>query len=180
MSGTTSPLAALLVLLMVSASASSCDLSCCLRRTHSDCRSAGSVLTNKADTAVSMSPDMNMAPDQTSTGPDAGVNAAPPNSRSVLPDTDTAFEHFEYATKPESGGGSTPEHSKSISSCSQEACSQVWVSDSVPGLDHARHDFLGWTAIGIPGLLNMKVGAPWARLRASPPEIPRLATTLRI
>ena len=105
MRSTTSSLATLLSVLMVStsASASVCDLTCWLHQAHSDCHGVSSVTKSEEGTAVSMSSDMDMSSEESEpmiTAPRTEADAMTDDSMSMPPDTDMGPDHSESMGRP--------------------------------------------------------------------------------
>jgi hypothetical protein len=184
---TRNSLVVLLWLLLVSSpvSAWACDLSCSLQRAHSDCHNVGSVTTSKDNPAMTMSPDMDMGPDQGegTMRSDAGMNPGPGHSMVMSPQLQMDTERFEPATAPETGTSAMHDHSKSVSSCTHETCSQVSVSASPPPTDLSRPSHQQWMAIRVLSPDNLYITFYRIRLQTPPPKMlapDRLTTTLRI
>jgi hypothetical protein len=185
MGSITTSLAALLSFLLISApvSAWACDLSCTSHQARSDCHS--STATSKEDTAMSMTPGMDMGSDQTEgpMGPDTAMSAVPGHSMSMSPQQEMATQRFEEATKPEMRTGTLHDHSKSLSSCTHEMCSQVSASASPPGADHSPPNSLHRIASGISSPVNLWIDFHRVRLGTPLPKLLTadcLITTLRI
>lgn len=181
----TTSLAALLSLLLVSApvSAWACDVSCSSHQAQSDCHS--SATASKDDTAMSMPPGMDMGPDQGESpmGTDTAMGATPSHSMSMSPQQEMVTRRFEQATKPVTRTDTLHDHSKGISSCTHESCSQLSTSASPPHADHSQPNSLHWLAVSISSPVNLLVSFHWVRLGISPPKLltsDRLVTTLRI
>jgi hypothetical protein len=182
---TTSSLAALLSLLMVSTpvSAWACDLSCSSRQARSDCHF--STTTSKDDTVMSMPPGMDMGSDhsESSMGPDAVISGMPSHSMTMFPHQEMAAQNFEQAAKSEMRTGAAHDHSKSVTSCTHETCSQVSTSTSPPGADHSQPNSLQRIAISTPSPVNLWIAFHWIRPGTPPPELltaDPLVATLRI
>lgn len=179
-----SSLAGILSLLLISSpvSAWACDVSCSSHQAHSDCHAAAT--TRKDDTAMSM-PGMDMGSDQSEspTGSDTGMGAVPVHSMSMSPQQEMATRRFEQATKPATRTGTMHDHSKDMSSCTHETCSQLSTSASPPGADHSQPNSLHWLAVSISSPVNLLVSFHWVQLGTPPPKLlsaDRLITTLRI
>ena len=180
-----SSLGALLSLLMISApvSAWACDVSCSSRQAHSDCHAL--VSTSNHDTAMAMPPGMVMGSDQSESPmvPDTVVGAVPGHSMSVSPQQEMATRRFEQASKPATRTDTLHDHSKGMSSCTHETCSQLSTSASPPGSDHSQPDSLHWLAVSISSPVNLFVSFHWVQLGTPPPKIlavAHLTATLRI
>jgi hypothetical protein len=193
----TGSLAALLSLLMVttSVSASVCDLSCWLRRAHSDCHGASSA-TNDNAMAMAMPMDMGAGThDSAEMGePDTATVTTPGNfvsmtdrmrmSMPMFAQAQKVTGRFEYAAKAEAGSDSMPGHSKTISSCSHEPCAQIWGSASPPpGADRLRVNSRHFTTMSVSRPASVSMSFQQICIKASPPEllaIQPLVTSLRI
>ena len=181
----TTSLAALLSLLLISApvSAWACDVSCSSHQAHSDCHA--SATTTKDDTAMSMPPGMDMGSDQSESpmGPDTVLSAAPGHSMAMSPQQEMATRRFEQATKPATRTGTMHDHSKGMSSCTHETCSQLSTSASPPGADHSQPNSPHRLAVSTSSAINLLVSFHWVRHGTPPPKLltaDRLITTLRI
>src|SRR6202521_4634874 len=180
----TSLFGGVLSLLLVSTpvSAWACDMSCSLHQAHSDCRTSA---TTKDDTGMSMSPDMDMGSDhsESSKMPDTVMSATPGHSMSTSPQQEMATQRFEHATKPKLATGVMHDHSKRLSSCTHETCTQVSASASPPGANYSQPNSLHWVEVSFLSPVNLWVGFRWIRPGTSPPKLltaDRLVTTLRI
>ena len=181
----TTSLAALLSLLLISApvSAWACDVACSSHQAHSDCHASST--TSKDDTAMSMPPGMDMGSDQSESplGPDTVLSAAPGHSMAMSPQQEMATRRFEQATKPATRTGTMHDHSKGMSSCTHETCSQLSTSASPPGADHSQPNSLHWLAVSTSSPVNPLVNFHWVLLGTLPPKLltaDRLITTLRL
>ena len=180
-----SSLAGLLSLLLISSpvSAWACDVSCSSHQAHSDCHA--SAKTSKDDTAMSMPPGMDMGSDQSASSaePDAAMGAVRGHSMSMSPQQEMATRRFEQDTKPATRTDTLRDHSKGISSCTHETCSQLSTSASPPGADHSQPESLRWLAVSISSPINLSDGFHWIRLGTTPPKLfaaDHLITHLRI
>jgi hypothetical protein len=178
-------LAALLTLLLVSApvSAWACDFSCSSHQARSNCHA--STTTSKDDTAMSMPPGMDMGSDQTggSMRPDTVMNATSGRSMSMSTQQEKASQRFERATAPDMNTGAAQDHSKSVSSCTHETCSQVSTSASPPRADHSQPNSPHRVAIGNSSPANLWTSFHWIRPGTPLPQLltaDRLVTILRI
>jgi hypothetical protein len=183
----TSSLAGLLSLLLISSpvSAWACDLSCTLHQAHSDCHNVGSATASDDATVMSMPPGIDMGSDQTEspTGTDTVMSATPGHSMPMSPQQEMATQRFEQGTKSDMKTAAIHVHSKSMSSCTHETCSQLSASTSPPNADHSQPNSLHWIAVSISSPVNLWVGFHWAVLRTLPSKLltaDRLITTLRI
>ena len=179
----TSSLAILLSLLIASApvSAGACDMSCSIQQVRSDCHSS----TSKDDPAMSMPPGMDMGSghSENSMGLDTVINNVPGHSMTMMPDQEMAARNFELATNFVLGTRALHDHSKSVSSCTHETCSQISTSASPPGADHSQPNSLHRTVISISSPVNLWIDFHCVRIGTPPPELltaDRLVTTLRI
>ena len=178
-------MAGLLSLLLVSAPASAwaCDLSCASIQAQSNCHI--SATTSKDDMLVSMPPGMGMgfSESERSMGPDTVIEAMPGHSMSMSPQQEMATRRFEQATKPATRTGTMHDHSKGMSSCTHETCSQLVTSASPPGADHSQPNSLHWLAVSMSSTVNLLVSFHWVQPGTPPPKLltaHRLITTLRI
>ena len=181
----TGSLAALLSILLVSApiAAWACDVSCSSHQAHSDCHA--STATSKVDKAMSMPPGMDMGSDQSesSMGPDMTMGPVPGHSMSMSPQQEMATRRFKQATNPATKTDTMHDHSKGMSSCTHETCSQLSTSASPPSADHSQLNSLHQLAVSISSPVNLLVSFQWVRLGTPPPKLltaDRLITTLRI
>jgi hypothetical protein len=204
----TNSLAVLLSLLTVasSVSASSCDLTCWLRRAHSDCHRLGSAATVKK-TAMSgdmdmgsghgesmTAPDTNMSPmpshsmssgiglgrSQSMSAPQERLNARPDRAMSMSPQMEMVPERFVSATQRETRRA---DHRKALSPCTHELCSQVSASTSPPSGSQSQYNSLHSTATISLSPLNLGTSFRWIKLGIAPPELLAtdcLTTILRI
>lgn len=184
---TRSLLAGLLSLLIVSTPLSgwACDLSCSLLHSDSDCHTPSSAMTSKDDATMSMSPDMDMGLDHTEStmGQNPRMNDSPGHSMSMSPQMGMATERDEYPTRPEMGTSALHDHSKTVSSCTHDTCSQIAASASPPRSDHSQPSSLQQAAIGISNSINLRIGFHWMRVGTDPPKLlttPLHVTSLRI
>ena len=180
----TASLAALLSVLIVSTSvsASACDLSCWLRQAHSDCHSAASASPGNSATpeGMDMSMDMGSGDSKSMTAMTAIQSG---HSMLMFPEMGMATQGFEQASKAETNRSGMPDHSKSISSCAHETCSQTWSATSPPTGDHSHFIALYQAAIGILIPVNLHVASYSIGVGAHPPGIlapDSLVTALRI
>jgi hypothetical protein len=180
----TASLATLLSLLLVSApvSAWACDVACSSHQAHSDCHA--SATTSNEGAAMSM-PGMDMGSDQSEspTGSDTLVGAARGHSMSMSPQQEMATRRVEEATNPATRTGTLHDHSKGMSSCTHETCSQLSTSASPPGADHTQPNSLHRLAVSISSPVDLLVSFHWVRLGTPPPKLlsaDPLITTLRI
>ena len=185
MRGIKTSLTALLSLLLVSApvSAWACDFSCSSREALSNCHT--SATTSSDDTDMSMPPGMSMGSDHTegSMEPDTVMNAMPGPSMSMSPQQEMVTQRFEQVTGPEMNTGATHDHSKSVSSCTRETCSQVSASASPPGADHSQPNSLHQIAILISSPANLWISFHWIQPGIHLPKLlaaDRLVIALRI
>ena len=179
-------LAALLSLLLISApvSAWACDLSCSSHQVNSDCHT--SATASNDDTAMSMPADMDMGSDQSESPvrPDTIMTVARGHSMAMAPlQQEMATRRFEQASKPATRTGTMDDHSKGVSSCTHETCSQFSTSASPPDAVHSQPSSLHWMAVSISSPLNLLIGFHWVLLGTPPPKLlsaDPLITTLRI
>jgi hypothetical protein len=180
-----------------SISASACDLSCWLRQGQDDCHSGASMSGEDAGTAMTSAMPMAMgsrqmqhmmAPDARAGTPlDSLINVSfeigtPRRLMPMSPQMEMAVQRIIELSKPGTSSTALPGHSRDLSSCAHEACSQIWASASPPGARHAQPDFLyhGPIRLAIATVLwtrsdSIKTGSPPPELRAE-----HLVTSLRI
>jgi hypothetical protein len=168
-------LAALLSVLMVSAplSASACDLSCWLHQTASDCHSASSATEGNQrmmppSSAMDMSPEAEMSSHatQSNAGPDQSVNASTRHSMSAPMDMVRSLQ----VKKSEVSASTTFDHSKTLSPCSHETCSQASASVSPPRASQAQSVYLHCVAIKVSSRANLSTSSH----RIAPGTLPPL------
>src|SRR6202043_1260577 len=96
-------------------------------------------------------PGMDMGSDQSESpmGPETAMGAARGHSMSMSPQQEMATRRLERATKPATRTGTMHDHSKGMSSCTHETCSQLSTSASPPGADRSQPNSLHRIAIGI-------------------------------
>ena len=177
-------LAALLSLLMFSSSvsASACDLSCWLRQARPDCHGGDPGATKQAD--MSMSSDMDMGPEHghSAMATNITTHVAPRQVISMSPQAEIVTHRIMRAAEPGMRTEDMPDHSRSISSCTHETCSQIWASVPPPSTNHAQRNFLHYMQIRISSPLSLQTNSRSIRF-ASLPEfalLERLVTILRI
>jgi hypothetical protein len=191
----TSSFAALLSLLMISTSvsASVCDLSCWLRRAHFDCHTAGSATAGN-EMAMSMPMDMDMGSSSGESMTEAGAAITTrdncPSMSVRMRMTMAMFTHeqkandrFEFASTIETGSDSMPSHSKTISACTHEPCSQIWSSGSPPSRHQTPASSQYGLAIGFSNPAMTTIDFRQMTVGTSPPGLPGtkpLVTSLRI
>jgi hypothetical protein len=101
----------------------------------------------------------------------------------MSPQQEMATRRFEQATKPATRTDTLHDHSKGMSSCTHETCSQLATSASPSGADHSQPSSLHWLAVSISSPVNLLVSFHWVQLGTAPPKLltaDRLITTLRI
>jgi hypothetical protein len=182
-------LAALLSVLMVSTplSASACDLSCWLHQTASDCHSASSAKGGKQGMmSTSSAMDMNSEAEmcshgtQSKAGPDQSVNASTRHSMSAPMVMVRSLQVKK--SEPELSASAKFDHSKTLSPCSHETCSQASVSVSPPRASQAQSAYLHCIAIDVSSRANLLTSSH----RIAPGTLPPinlavdLLSTLRI
>jgi hypothetical protein len=130
-------------------------------------------------------PGMDMGSDQgeSPTGSDTVVGVLRGHSMSMSPSREMATRRFEQATKPAPRTDTLHDHSKGMSSCTHETCSQLSTSASPPRVDHSQPNSLQGLAVSISSPVNLLVSFHWVQLGTPPPKLltaDRLITTLRI
>jgi len=185
MGSITTSLATLLSFLLISApvSAWACDLSCSSHQARSDCHS--STATSKEDTAMSMTPGMDMGSDQTEgpMEPDTAISATPGHSMPMSPQQEMATRRLEQVSKIEMRTGALHDHSNTVSSCTHETCSQVSASASPPSAHHSQPSSLHRIASSISSPVNLRTDFRWVQLGTPLPKLltaVSLITILRI
>jgi hypothetical protein len=181
----TTSLAALLSFLLVSApvSAWACDFSCSSHEARSDCHTSTSA--SEDDAAMSMPPGMDMGSDHSegSMGPETDMNTIPGHSMSMSIQQEIAIQRSEQATERELGTRAMDDHSKSVSSCTHETCSQVSTTASPPGADHSQPNSMHQVTISISSPANLWITFHWIQPETAPQKLltaDRLVIALRI
>jgi hypothetical protein len=206
----TNSLAVLLSLLMAasSVSASSCDLTCWLRRAHSECHSVGpagavevTAMSMSGDRDMgsgrgesvaasdtnmnsmsghSMSSDMGPGRSKSMSAPQGRLNARPDRAMSMFPQMEMVPKRFVSATQPKTRRA---DHSTPLSPCTHEPCSQVSASTSPPSGSQSQCNPLHRAAIVILSPLHLRTSFHWIKLGVPPPKLltaDRLTTILKI
>jgi hypothetical protein len=193
-------------------SASACDMICWLQQAHSDCHAASSKSAAEEGMAMPMSPDMDMGSDRGESAIEndrsaaldhsmpsdmdmssehdeltvrlsAGVRSVSDDSKFMPSEMRIPVARFEDLPKGETGTNASPDSSKVVSPCADEACSQIWASASPSRGDHSQTVPLHRIAIEILTSLDSPVSLHRIRAGKAPPEplaSNRLITTLRI
>ena len=160
------PLPALLSVLMVSTSlsASSCDLSCWLHQTPSNCHSARSATEDNhrmmsPSSAMDMSSEAEMSSHatQSNAGPDRSVNASARHSMSAQ--MDMVRGSLQVIEKSDVSSSAKFDHSKTLSPCSHETCSQTSASPSPPRTSQAQPVYLHCAAIKVSSPANLSTSS---------------------
>jgi hypothetical protein len=196
--------AALISLLFVfaSISASACDLSCWLRQGQDDCHSGVPMSGQEAGTAMTSTMPMAMSSDQMQhmmapgarggTPLDSLINVSleigmghrltPDRLTPMSPQREMAVERFVELSKPGMNSTALPDHSRDLSSCAHEICSQTSASASPPSAGHAQPDFLHHAPIRFSIATITWTRSDCIKTGSPPPELhaEHLATTLRI
>lgn len=171
-------LAMSIFMISTSVSASACDLSCWLHRSHSDCHAARSV--SKDDMAMSMPSDMDMRPDRSDGMTVSKANVTTLSHRMFIAEIQMVTDN---AVNPQTGRTDMPDHSKTVSSCAHEPCSQVWASVSPRSGENPLLISLHLMPVSIFNPVSLGIDSHSIRVETHPPNLPafdRLATTLRI
>jgi hypothetical protein len=194
-------LSVLMILTPVSASA--CDLSCWLRKAHSDCHATGSAAQSE-EIAMSMSSPMDMRPGrQPVMGSHMHADATTDDSMSMAPDMDMGQSHSKrvagsggdlsaaprhsMSMSPQLEGTikrfvrvakaemrmAMPGHSGTLSSCKHEPCSQASISASPPTGDHPQPISVHWMLTSISNPANLWIDRSW--MGPGPPPLKILA-----
>lgn len=132
-------LPALLSILMVftPVSVSTCDLSCWLHQTFSDCHSASSdaedsVRMTSRSSAMDMSADMEMSSDGAQSKAGQHESAQDATGHLMSPQMDMVRSEPQVITKTDVSEGTGFDQSRALSPCSHETCSQATTSTSPP------------------------------------------------
>ena len=168
-------------------SASACDLSCWLHQTASDCHSASSA-TEADQRMMSASSAMDMSSEaetsshvtQSHAGPDHSVNASTHHSMSTQMDMGRGSR--KIMQKSGESSSAMFDHSKTLSPCSHETCSQASASASPPRARGDQPAYLHCAAIDGWSPANLFTSSPRLAPGTSPPILLAvdLLTTLRI
>src|SRR2546427_6173775 len=149
---TSLPVLLSLLLVCTPLSASACDLSCWLHQTASDCHSASSATEADqrmmpASSAMDMSSEAetNSHVTQSRAGLDHSVNASTHHSMSTQ--MDMVRGSLQVIKKSDVSSSATFDHSKTLSPCSHETCSQASASASPPRPGGDQPAYLHCTAI---------------------------------
>lgn len=127
------------LMVSTSVSISACDLSCWLNQTPSDCHSANSTaedrMSTSASSAMDMTPGMGMSSEgmQNKGGPDRRADRVMRHALSAH--MDMTWGPRQVTSKDELSPHSGFTHSRALSPCSHETCSQVAASSSPPKTD---------------------------------------------
>jgi hypothetical protein len=184
---TSSPVLLSVLLVCTPLSASACDLSCWLHQTASDCHSAS--LAAEADQGMmSASSAMDMSSEagtsshvtQSHANLDHRVNAS--THHLVSAQMDMVRGSRKIIQKSEESSSATFDHSRTLSPCSHETCSQASASASPPKAGGDQPAYLHCAAIGGWSPANFLTSSPRLAPGTSPPILLAvdLLTTLRI
>ena len=175
------------VLVCTPLSASACDLSCWLHQTASDCHSASSAAEAgqrmmSASSAMDMSSEAETSSHvtQSHAGPDHSVNASTHHSMSTQMDMGRGSR--KIMQKSGESSSAMFDHSKTLSPCSHETCSQASASASPPRARGDQPAYLHCAAIDGWSPANLFTSSPRLAPGTSPPILLAvdLLTTLRI
>jgi hypothetical protein len=144
----------------------------------------GRTITDPED-SMAMPADMDMGPDgdDSAFGTDAGINATPSTLMFMSKQLDIMTELLVREQKPVMEESAMPDHSRTVSSCTHETCSQISVSTSPPKAQHSDHDALCSVASSASSLLNIRTDFHWIRPGTPPLEnatVDHLAAILRV
>jgi hypothetical protein len=170
-----------LLMFLSSVSTAACDLHCWLYQTRSDCHTV-SVSTTGKDTAMPM-PGMDMSSPQPMTGPGVEIRSTSDDSTGTPSDMSVGLAHSQGVMERDARTNSVRRNAKTLSSCSQELCSQISASASPPSGDRSQLRPQHWIATDISSPPNPWMRLHWVRAEAPSPEIVvvvRLTATLRI
>ena len=174
-------LPAMLSVLMASTSVSvsACDLSCWLSQASPECHSAGPGTEDRmaASSTMEMSAEMEM-------GSHAARIQQPPEGRASSVTRHLMFAQMkmtrrapEVISKTEVSAAATFDHSKVLSPCGHETCSQAAASSSPPGTSRSRSPGLHWAVIRVSIPANPLTSSN-RMLRGAPPLINHPANLL--
>ena len=144
----------------------------------------GRMVTEPKD-PMATAADMDMGSDgsDNALGTDAATNATPRHLMFMSQQPDVITEPLVREQKPVMEESAVPDHSRTISSCTHETCSQISASTSPPKAQHSDHDALCSVASSASSLLNVRTDFHWVRPGTPPPLIATvadLATILRV
>jgi hypothetical protein len=139
-----------------------------------------------AQESMSMPADMDMGSERRDSpvAVNARTNAKPSHLMPMPPRPEMATVRLLRAAKPGMETSVMPDHSWTLSTCTDETCSRISASASLPSADHhCQPNALRRLAIRASSPVNPWTEFPWIRPGTSPPEsaaAKRLATILRI
>ena len=168
------------VMILAPLSASACDLSCWLQQTAPDCHSA--VQVTQASQAMDMSAEGGMSSPGLQHEAAADCKVSTTTHHSMTVQTNVIREPVEV-NRDETNSNSGRNHSKTLSRCAHETCSQASASASPPSASGNQPAYLQHSVDvngGNPAnLLTISQGAAPG---TAPPIMPAagLLTTLRI
>lgn len=138
-------------------------------------------VTNTED-SMAMPADMDMGFDDSAAGTDTATNVTAGTLTFTSEQPDVITELLVPEQKPVTHKSAVPNHSRTISSCTHETCSQISASIFPPKAQHCGHDAL-CSAASIVSSLNVRTDFHWIRPGTPPPLIATvvdLATILRV
>jgi hypothetical protein len=168
-------------------SASACDLSCWLQQTTSNCHSAGQPIEGNqssmpASSTMDMSAEGEMSSHSHQYSPAADYTMSATAHHSMTAQMDLGRTSLEVIRTSDVRSGSRFDHSKKLSPCSHETCSQASASASPPRVRADQPACLH--AMDIVGVnpANFLTSSDRTAPGTSPPITPAadLLTTLRI
>jgi hypothetical protein len=144
----------------------------------------GRTITDPED-SMAMPADMDMGSDgdDSTVGTDAATNATPSTSMFMSKQLDMMTEPLVREQKPVMEESAVPGHSRTVSSCTHETCSQISASTSPPKAQYSDHDALCSVAGSASSLLNVRTDFHWIRPGTPPAEnapVDHLAAILRV
>ena len=182
-------LPALLSLLMIctSVSVSACDLSCWLRQTPSDCHSANSAAENGAEmmsasSAMDMSDGMKISAHGAQNKAGLGQSTKGVAGHQMPAQMDMVGSALQAVNETDANASTRFDHSRALSPCSHEACSQATASVSPPSASQSQSVYLHCAILDLSSATNLVINSRQVA-RGSPPLIHHsadLLPTLRV
>jgi hypothetical protein len=171
----TSLLPALLSMLMVctSVSVSACDLSCWLRQTSSDCHSGNSAMENGAETmsvssVMDMSAEMKISSHGAQNKAGLGQSTKGVAGHQMSAQMDMVGSALQAINEIDATSSTRFDHSRALSSCSHEACSQATASVSPPSASQNQSAYLHCAILDLSSATNLVINSRQLA-RGSPP-----------
>jgi hypothetical protein len=190
------------LMILTSVSASACDLSCWLRKAHSDCHATGSAAQSEeiamamsspmdmrpgrqpvvashmhadatTDDSMAMSPNMDMGPyDGKSAAGPGGARSAAPRHSMSMSPQLEGTTERFVRVSKAEARMAMPDHSGTLSSCKHEPCRQASISASPPTGDHPQPISVHWMPTSISNPANLWIDRSWIGPGPPPPKIP--------